>query len=65
MKTFKDFEEIIDNRVNGNISDFKQQIKELDKYELIQLIKFVKGGHYYGDFPKLHNLLIWLEDATE
>jgi hypothetical protein len=60
----KNYQEIIDNRVNGNIKDFKQQVKEMDKYEMLRLINYVRLGHQ-GEYPKLHNLLIWLEDATE
>lgn len=65
MKTFEDFQAIIDTRVNGNISDFKDQVKGLDKYEVIKLIQYIKGGNYPSDYPKLHNLLAWLELAYE
>ena len=65
MKTYDDFQALIDTRVNGNISDFEDQVKELDKYEIIKLIQYIKGGNYPSDYPKLHNLLAWLELAYE
>jgi hypothetical protein len=65
MKDFKDFQAIIDTRANGNISDFNYQVKQLDKYEIIKLIQYIKGGNYPSYYPKLHNLLAWLELAYE
>jgi hypothetical protein len=50
------YKNILDNYVNGNMSDFKQQINELTPYEVVGLISYVKSG-LYGDYLKAHNVI--------
>lgn len=56
------YDEILDNLVNGNISDFREAVKELSKYEIVELISYVKSGNF-GEYPKVHNILIALQGA--
>mgnify|MGYP001578104082 CR=1 FL=1 len=48
--------EIIDNYFNGNISDFKKQVKILSKREFLELI-LVMQEDYQEEVIKLLNIL--------
>ena len=39
------FELIINNKINGNLSDFEEQVKKLTKLDLLNLIEYWTG-HY-------------------
>ena len=43
------FWNIFDNFINGNLNDFKQQIKKLSKKELCQFFRFVLEEDTQGD----------------
>ena len=51
LKTYVVYENILSNLVNGNLSDYKEQINELSPYELVQ---FINNSIDYGyDIDKL------------
>ncbi len=54
------YNKVLDNYVNGNLSDFRKQVKAMTKLQIIGLIKYVKSGEY-GAYPKVFNILIALE----
>lgn len=37
-------QEVVDNYINGNISDFKKQIKRMSKLEILDLIEYYSGN---------------------
>lgn len=37
-----DFDDLIENFLNGNISDTKKQVKELTPYERYELIEYIQ-----------------------
>jgi len=48
MKTnnWNKFTTIIDNYVNGNLTDYKEQLNKLSKINLIRFTSFLRFGNY-------------------
>lgn len=56
FKTDEELDQIIENRVNGNISDFREAVKKLNSYDTARLIS--RGQPY-------HNMISAIELAWE
>ena len=41
MKEHKKFEEMIDNCINGNLSDFRNSLEKMRKKQLVRFIRYV------------------------
>ena len=54
-------EEILDNYINGNISDFKEQIRGLTKADLIFFVLYVSETGYADYESILHTIKKYLE----
>ena len=52
-------DEIVNNRINGNISDFNIAISKLSKLELLDIIEHMRG--YHG-IP-IHTVIAYLRTA--
>lgn len=48
---FDKMKSICDNLENGNVSDFRKQIKHLKKFEIVELIRFYNG--FYWTNPEI------------
>jgi hypothetical protein len=42
------FNDIWDNYINGNLSDFKTQLQELTKINLLKFIDFIDSNYEYS-----------------
>jgi len=56
----KKFDKIINDEINGNISDAKNAIKKLTKLELLDLIEY-----YSGNYGKRHLIINFMRSALE
>ena len=43
LKSEIKFNSILDNNINGNMSDFRDQIKKLTKIEILDLVEYAQG----------------------
>jgi len=51
---YNKFDNMRDNHINGNLTDFKNQVKSLTK---IQLLEFILYSRVYGIDQTVNNLL--------
>lgn len=42
------FESMLNNWINGNLSDYRKQLKGLTKFKLLSYLQYVKGNSGYS-----------------
>jgi len=55
-------EELINNLENGNITQFREEIKKLNKYDLIEFIRYIieiYGEQNFNIFTEVKRALKW------
>ena len=56
------FEKMLNNFINGNLSDYKKQLKGLTKIELLRYIRYVYNNSGYSVEKTITRIIALLEN---
>jgi hypothetical protein len=65
MRTNEYFDELLLNKLNGNISDYRKQVSYLNKLALVRFISYARSWHTQGGYSNYGQFIIDIIDILE